>query len=288
MVSIAIPSKNEIFLQKTILDVLEKAKGEIEVFPILDGYEPLESELVDDPRVHYVRLEKTDYSKKRHGINKVVNEHATGKYVCWMDGHVMVAPGFDEVLVRDHIENRVQVPRRNRLDAENWCLQQQSDARPPIDYEHFLWKGLIESKEMHGFRNDRRTLERMEIEVDKILTCQGSFFFMGRDWFKKCSFMDIAYQGWGSEAEEVCFQTYFMGGEVVVNKKTWYAHLHKGSKYGRMYHLSKDEIRRSYRYSWNNWAVERQDFFISQLERFAPFPNYPVDWKNQLISRLKT
>ena len=40
MLSVIIPARNEIYLQKTIDSVLSAAKGEIEVIAILDGYWP--------------------------------------------------------------------------------------------------------------------------------------------------------------------------------------------------------------------------------------------------------
>ena len=40
MLSVIIPSRNEVFLQQTIDDVLRNAVGEIEVIAVLDGYWP--------------------------------------------------------------------------------------------------------------------------------------------------------------------------------------------------------------------------------------------------------
>jgi len=282
MISIAIPSKNEKFLQKTILDILEKATGEVEIFPILDGYEPLAEEIVNDPRVNYIRLPATEYSKKRQGINKMV-EICNGDYVMSVDAHCMFAKGFDEQLVKDHQPNWVQIPRRHRLDAENWCLQTQSDDRPPIDYEYIMFKPLLVNNEgLHGFKWDERTLSRLDIPIDDTLTFQGSCWFMSKDWYKERGFMSLDYQGWGQEAEEISFETWKNGGRVVTNKNTWYAHLHKGKKYGRMYRLSKDENRKSYEYSYQKWINQEKDFFISLINKFMPLPGWPRDWEKIL------
>lgn len=280
-VSIAIPSRNEKFLNNTIRDILEKATGDIEIFPILDGYEP--DELVIDKRVKYIRLPKVEYTQKRHGINEMV-KRCSCEYVMSVDAHCMFAKGFDEQLVKDHQPNWVQVPRRHRLDAENWCLQPQGDNRPPIDYEYIMFKPLlVENEGLHGFKWDSRTLERMDKPIDDILTCQGSCWFMSKEWFNKCGFMQVeGYTGWGQEAEEICFTTWMNGGECKVNKNTWYAHLHKGQKYGRMYYLSQAENRKSYAYSYNKWIKENKEFFIKLLEKFMPMPSWPNDWKNQI------
>lgn len=279
-VSFVIPSKNERFLRNTILDVLEHAETDIEVFPVLDGYSPPKEEMVVDPRVRYIRMEPTAYSKKRHGINKAIREFSTGKYVCWMDGHVMVDKGFDRKLIADYQPGMVLVPRRKRLDPFNWTEQIQDHRKPHIDYEHFLWKGMMD-KGLHGFRWDSLSNDRKDIPVDDIMTCQGSFFFMARDWYDACGFMDLRYQGWGQESEEIVMSSILNGGRACVTKNTWYSHWHKSTA-GRGYFLSKAENLRSYEYSWNKWVVENRDFFVRHINNFPPQPNWPLDWERQL------
>jgi len=288
MLSIAIPSRNEKFLRNTILDVLSNATGEIEVFPILDGYEPSVADLVDDVRVKYIRLPLGDGKcHKRQGINEMVRI-CKGEYVMSLDAHCMVAKGFDEQLVKDHKPNWVQIPRRNRLDAEKWCIQEQQDGRPPIDYEYIQFRPLLVQNEgLHGFRWDARTLERKDIMIDDTFEFQGSCWFMSKDWFLKRGFMNLNYQGWGQEAEEISFETWKNGGEVKTNKHTWYAHLHKGSKYGRMYKKNKEDDLKSYAYSYNHWIRENKDFFISLINKFMPLPSWPSNWVEILYNKQK-
>lgn len=280
MLDIVIPSKTEKFLDNTIRDVLANATGDITVYPVLDGYDC--PRIVDD-RVRYIQFEPTSYTKKRHAINKVA-EIGEGEYLMSLDAHCMVAKGFDEQLVKDHQPNWVQIPRRHRLDAENWCLQTQVDDRPPIDYEYIMWSADRRgSKGLHGFKWDARTLERWDVPIDDTMTFQGSCWFMTKDWFKERGFMKIdGYTGWGQEAEEIGLETWKHGGRVVTNKNTWYAHLHKGKHYGRMYFMSNDALHRCYEYSWKYWVHDNKEFFIKFIEKFWPVPNWPKDWKEQL------
>lgn len=278
--SIIIPSRTEIFLNRTIQDILEKVTGDIEIIPILDGYEP--DEFINDDRVRYLRLPKNDFLQKRHGINLGVYE-AKGEYVMSLDAHCMMAPGFDTQLIKDHQFNWVQIPRRNRLDAENWSLQPQSDERPPIDYEYFLYPGKVGTNGLHGFKWDARTYDRQDIPIDDTIEFQGSCWFMTKDWFHRCGFMQIdGYTGWGQEAEEIGFTTRQFGGKVKTNKNTWYAHLHKGAKYGRMYHMSRSMINASNDYCYNYWVNEKKDFFISVIESFPLMPGWSKNWKEEL------
>lgn len=282
MLTVIIPSRTEKFLQRTIEDVLEKSHGEIEVIPVVDGYWPPQEEMVIDPRVKYLHLEPQKYTQKRHGINRAV-ELAQGDYVMALDAHCMMAPGFDVQLIKDHEPNWVQIPRRNRLDPEAWSLQPQSDNRPPIDYEYFMYPGKVGKNGLHGFKWDERTLERWNIPIDDTIEFQGSCWFMTKEWFQRMHFMQIeGYTGWGQEAEEIGFTTRLHGGKVKTNKNTWYAHLHKGAKWGRMYYMSKDSVNESNTYCYQHWVNDNKDFFISVIESFPLMPGWPTNWKDEL------
>ena len=282
--SICIPSRNEIFLKRTIEDVLEKATGDIEIFPILDGYDIPEEEVVHDKRVHYIHF-KTGLGK-RQGINAMVAV-CKGEYVMSLDAHCMMSKGFDEQLIKDHQPNWVQVPRRNRLDAENWCLQEQSDDRPPIDYEYIMFPGKFTPRSLHGFKWDAKSRERADVMLDETMGMQASCWFMSKKWFKERGFMDYKYQNWGQENEEIVMETYKNGGKLITNKNCCYSHLHKGRKYGRMYFLSQDMTRKSYAYAYQKWVIEEKEFFIKFINKFMPIPGWPDNWKEILYDKEK-
>ncbi len=303
MLSIAIPSRNENFLKQTILDVLDKATGEIEVFPVLDGYELKDEEKVIDPRVHYLSIPLGNgESHKREAINMMVDV-CKGEYIMALDAHCMMAKGFDEQLIKDHQSNWVVVPRRHRLDADNWKIQEQVDNRPPIDYEYLLFplkhdvpvNNPREPKKadhatLHGFKWDARTLERSDIPIDETIIIQGSIWFMTKKYFKELGLMQTeGFTGWGQDGEEVGFKAWLSGGKVMVNKNTWYAHLHKGKQYGRMYFVSRDAIKRCEDYWFDFFVNNRWDKRIHDfewlIEKFWPLPNWPEDWREKLWKR---
>jgi hypothetical protein len=195
----------------------------------------------------------------------------------------MFAPGFDLQLIKDHNPNWIQIPRRKRLDAENWCVEE--DGRPPVDYEYIMFRPLFapDLPGIHGFKWDERTLANLDTPLDDTIHFQGSCWFMTKEWYQRQQFMQVeGYQGWGQEAEELGMTTWKAGGMVKTNKNTWYAHLHKGNKYGRMYHLSLKEVRASYEYSHTHWIVDNQKFFISLVERFPRMPSWPDNWKARI------
>ena len=142
MLSIIIPARTEKFLNRTIKDILEKATGEIEIFPVLDGYDGVKYKPIIDKRVKYIKLPNPHNHErhKRQGINVGVSI-SRGKYVMWMDAHCVVARGFDEVLAKDCDDDWVVVPRRYKMSYRNWNRNVEED-RPQIDYEYFMWHYL--------------------------------------------------------------------------------------------------------------------------------------------------
>ena len=126
-VSVVVPARNEPYLNNTIRDLLEKARGDIEVIAVLDGH--WDVEVIDDPRVHYILHGK---SKGLRGSSNAGVDVAKGEYVMKIDAHCMFGEGYDVILTEDCERDWVVVPRRKRLDAENW--KPVEDGRPDIDY----------------------------------------------------------------------------------------------------------------------------------------------------------
>lgn len=283
-VSIVIPSRNEQFLPKTIEDLLAKAQGDIEIIAILDGYWP-DPMPPADPRVHY--LHKGTPEGMRPGINDAV-AIATGDYILKIDAHCMVDEGYDVKLVADCEPNWVVIPRRKRLDAENWEIQ--DVGKPDIDYEYLSFPDNPADFGGPGFNGriwTERAAERKDILIDENMSFQGSCWFMPKAYFYELELMDHDNYGtFWSEAQEIGFKTWLSGGKVMTNKKTWYAHLHKGKKYGRGYRLDNRTVEQGAMFSvkWkDNSAWNKQTLpFHTMIERFWPIPGWPDNWKELL------
>ncbi|PJE65244.1 hypothetical protein COU91_02700 [Candidatus Saccharibacteria bacterium CG10_big_fil_rev_8_21_14_0_10_47_8] len=148
MVSIIIPSRSQQFLQQTVDDLLAKAEGEIEIIVILDGYWP-NPVLKDDARVVILHHGLVHDNVGMRGSINTGLDIARGEYIMKIDEHCMVDQGYDAKLAADCEDNWVVIPRRYRLDAENWKVIE--DGRPPIDYMH------IDNKDdyLHGSERNR-------------------------------------------------------------------------------------------------------------------------------------
>lgn len=292
MVSIIIPSRNEIYLEKTIRDILKKAQGEVEVIAICDGYWPAKHEIVEDPRVKYIHFGTS--RGMRNGINAGALT-ATGDYLMKVDAHCMFDVGFDVKLAADMEDNWLVVPRRKRLDAENWTIK--DVGKPDVDYEFLsypYWKP--DQVGIHGTIWKERILERLndpKYDIDEDMSFQGSCWFVNRKYFMEHIFpmQEEGYETFIGEPQEIGLKYWLGGGKQMRNKKTWYAHLHKGKEMGRGYFMDKRETRRGNAYSvsfWMNMKPGDGNTFIHDIDwlvdRFWPVPTWPDNWREIMPS----
>lgn len=276
-VSVIIPSRNEEFLQKTINDILFKAKGDIEIIAILDGY--WVDTPINDPKVIY--LHRGQPRGMRSAINSGV-AIAKGKYILKCDAHCLFDEEFDLKLIADCKPNWVVVPRRKRLDAPNWRIQ--DVGKPDVDYEYLSYPGKNGNWEsgLHGKVWDARARDRAKILIDDNMSAQGSCWFMHKDYFHELELEDEENYGtFNHEFQEIGLKCWLSGGRVVTNKKTWYAHLHKNKQMGRGYTLDGKQLEKGTAYT-NRWltntAWHKQTLPFSWLiEKFWPVPDWPED-----------
>lgn len=286
-VSVLIPSRNERFLPQTVADVLAKARGDLEVLVCLDGYWP-QPPLPDDQRVRI--LHRGTAQGMRPGINALARM-ATGDCLCKMDGHVMVAEGFDVELAAACEDTWIMVPRRYPLDAERWAIEA-GNPKYPIDY-HYLsypWERPEDPTcGLHGTAWTARREARAHVDLDDEMSSQGSFWFMRRSHWQRLGEMDYRlYGSFISEFQELGLKTWLGGGAVKVNKRTWYAHLHKGKKYGRGYslgprHHSQGQVVEDY-WMFDQWAGRTHDL-AWLIEKFWPVPGWPANWQDEVAAR---
>jgi len=268
MVSVIIPSRNEPYLQKTILDLLSKASDDIQIIAILDGYWPSSREFVNDKRVVYIH-----YSEPR-GMRNAINAGvsiAKGEYILKTDAHCLFASGYDKALIEWCKDNWVVVPRRYALDPVKW--ERTDNPKYPVDYMYL-------SNDYHGVIWDEKNKdEDLKMQAyDDIMSSQGSCWFMKKDYFHELDLMDeVKYGTFASEFQEIGLKCWLSGGRVIVNKKTWYAHWHKTETRG--YSLNKADGDKAVEFvkQWmdGKYKWEYQKHTIDWLvEHFAPVPTW--------------
>jgi glycosyltransferase involved in cell wall biosynthesis len=287
--SIILPSRGEKFLGRTVQDLLEKATGDIEVIAVLDGYWP-ETPLPADPRVKV--LHKGTAGGMRAGINDGV-AMASADVLMKLDAHCMVAPGFDEQVQRDLPDDHsILVPRRKRLDADAWAIQ--DVGKLDVDY-HYLSYPFARPNDpkcgLHGTIWNERIKARLgnpAYEVDDEMSSQGSCWVMDRrhfDWLGGLDDNPATYGTFIQEFQELGLKTWLGGGHVAVTKRTWYAHLHKGPQHGRGYFIDKRELKLGSAWCVRHWMLDQWAGRVHDLrwliEKFSAqsgsVPSWPTD-----------
>lgn len=278
--SVIIPSRNELFLPQTVADLFAKAAGEIEVIAVLDGYWP-DPPLPD--RDNLIVIHRGIAKGMRAAINAGAAV-AKGDYLMKCDAHCMFAEGYDKVLAADCDDNWIVIPPRYSLDAENWQIEQ--NRKPRRDYHYLCYPDPNKEHDvgMHGSEWWSRGKERTDpkYDIDDNMSFQGSCWFMSRkhwDWLGGMS--EVGYGSFSQEPQEIGNKTWLGGGAIKVNKGTWYAHLHKGKRYGRMYHANMGEIVAAHGWSARHWMNNEEPGMVHTIdwliEKFWPVPTWPED-----------
>jgi hypothetical protein len=228
----------------------------------------------------------------RAGINTGMSL-ARGEYVMKLDEHCLMDESWDTKLIADCEDEMVVVPRRYRLDAEKWEVIE--DGRPPVDYMYIAYpyqRPYDRKCGLYGGQIDKKRYnERKDILVDDTMSWQGSCYFLKRDyWFRLLHPLDDANYGtFNHEAQEIGFKVQLSGGRLVVNKKTFYAHYHKG-KNGKGYGFSREQYRKhetdkekARRFCMNYWLTTRdyEHDFGWLIDKFNP-DGWPSDWRTRI------
>ena len=275
--SIIVPSRNEEFLEKTVDDIFNKARGDFEVIVICDEkYQELK------PRSGLRVVMKVGKPGLRSAINQGVGL-AEGKYVMKADGHCMFSEGFDTVLTAECDENWVVIPRRYSLIPETWEI---NVSRPTIDYEYLVFPFVSELRSVRtGGKWYQRAKDRKELMIDENMAFQGSCWIAHKKHLLDIGGFSVETSTGDEfvlESEELANKTWLSGGKVMTNKRAWYAHLHKGSR-GRGYFISKWPMRRQRIFHIDYWMHNKWPEAIHTIEwlidQFWPVPGWPEDWK---------
>lgn len=264
-ISVVIPARNEKYLGRTIRDILVKST-ETEIIVILEGY--WADDLVLDDRVTYIH--HTIPKGMRRSINEGV-ALAKGDYILKTDAHCMFAQDFDKELLKNIENNWIVVPRRYALDPEKWKIEKRSDDKYPVDYEY------IDKDDLHGVEWREKRNTNKDIMIDEIISAQGSCWFTSKKHFEFIEGLDeINFGTFFLEFQELSFKTWLSGGKVMINKNTWYAHLHKTN--GRGYSLNSGEREKAVEFIkyWknNNKWNKQKTTFESLLNKFLPMPGW--------------
>ncbi len=309
--SIIIPARQEMFLSKTVDNILENIEADTEIIVICDGDWP-DPALDDHERVTVVRHEPI-------GQRAATNEGARisqAKYVMKIDAHCAVGKGFDRILIEDCEPDWIMIPKMWNLHAFDWecncCGNRTYQGFKPekcekCDDENFtmviVWQPRG-NKVTYSWRFDsdmnfqywRKHRKRPECQGNLIETMSsiGACMFMERDYYWKLGGCDEAHGSWGNFGTEWACKTWLSGGKLITTKNTWFGHMFRtgnfkgafGGGSSFPYQLSQQAVNRAKAYSKNLWLNDKWPGAIHNLrwlvDKFWPVDGWTEEDRNKL------
>lgn len=302
--SILIPARNEIFIRRTVQDILEHKKGKTEIIVVLDGKWA-------DPAIPVNKDLTVVYAPESIGQRAATNLAAKitkSKYLMKCDAHCAFDEGFDLKLLQEMQDNWTMVPTMKNLHAFDWVCEDghrryQSPSGPcsicgkPTEMD-IVWiakrspqsNSYCFDPEPHfQYFGEYNKRPEGQGELTETMSLQGSCFLLTRDKYFELNICDENFGSWGSQGIEVAAKTWLSGGRVIVNHKTWYAHMFRtqGGDFGFPYQLSGNQVshaKKTARDLFFNKKWEKQVYPLSWLvEKFWPVPG----WKREDLDALK-
>lgn len=282
-VSIIIPARNEKYLTRTLDNLYENATGDFEVIVGLNGKTeyPIKYDLPNLTVYH--ELENI-------GLKPMINKLASmskGKYIYKSDAHCAFGKGFDEILQNGMQDDWVVTPRF-KIIKQDWSIQQRDGQEEFYDY-FYLCCPFTDKRGLRfkaGGHWPERTKERLEShpEWDETPQMHGSGWFVDKKYYFDTlgGFPETDWDGHAQEPIWLGLKNWLMGGKLMVNKKTWYAHLHQDSR-DRGYPEDRKATEKTYNETAKHWLLNKEDHLKHNFEwfvdKFNPMPTWSDDWK---------
>ena len=304
--SILIPARNEMFLARTIQDIIENSEETTEVIALLDG------QWADPPIPHHERVNIMYVPQavgQRAGTN-LACKLSRAKYVMKIDAHCSFDKGFDRKMLEAFErtgDDVTMVPVMRNLWAFDWkcfhCGWKKYQGPTPEKCEQcskidkirrkMLWIGkerpqstsyCFDTEPHFQYFKDyakrpeyKKCLE--ETGFTESMSLQGSCFMLTRDKYWELDVCDEKLGNWGNQGIEVAVKTWLSGGRVLVNHATWYAHMFRtqGGDFGFPWPNSGNETQKTKEniknLFWGNKTWPKQVRPLSWLiEKFWPVP----------------
>ncbi len=314
--SILIPARSEMFLARTIEDILKNIEADTEVIAVLDGV-PANPPIKQHERVSVITLHE---SVGQRAATNLACKLSKAKYIMKVDAHCSFDPGFDKKMIEAFKtigDNATMVPVMRNLWAFDWkcyhCGWKKYQGPTPIKCEQCGKTDNIRRKMLWiGKRNPQSTSycfdstphfqyfedwkhrpayekDKKEKRLTETMSLQGSCWMLTRQKYWELGICDEKFGSWGSQGIEVAVKTWLSGGCVLVNHKTWYAHMFRtqGGDFGFPYQISNKDQEKAKAFARdlffnNKW--EKQVHPLSWLiEKFWPVKG----WTEEDLKKLK-
>ena len=293
--SFLIPARNEEWLSRTVEDILVNTSDETEVIVGLDG------QWANPPVKQHPRV-TIFYSPVSLGQRAMTNQLArlsTAKYVCKVDAHCAFDKDWDIKMFKGFEElgdDVTMVSTMRNLHVFDWvCPDGHRRYQGPSGVckecgkettKDILWFPKP-SPQSTSYRFDK-TLhfqyfgeykEKQIGDLVESMSLQGSCFMLTREKYWELNICDETWGSWGQQGTEVSCKTWLSGGRVIVNKRTWYAHLFRtqGGDFSFPYPNPEDAIEKARQKSRDIFLNDKYEKAVRPFQWIIDKFN-PPDW----------
>lgn len=301
--SVLVPSRNEMFLARTIQSVVEAMRGDTEVIAVLDGAWA-DPPVPQHPKVTVVHLPS---SIGQRAATNLAARLSSARYIMKADAHCGFDEGFDVKLIaaaQELGENVVQIPLQFNWHAfDRVCTAcgfriYQGPMNVPCDKckaEHTYVREMVwqprRSRKTTAWRFDS-TLHFQywgefthrpegQGEITETMSCLGACWFLSRRYYWDVfGGLDEGHGSWGNMGTELGCKAWLSGGRMVTNHRTWFGHMFRtqGSDFSFPYPIKGSDQERARQYSRDLWLNNKWPGQIHPLswliEHFAPVPDW--------------
>lgn len=310
--SILIPSRNEVFLSRTVQDILANITADTEVIVGLDG-------VWADPPVEQNERVTVVYYPESIGQRAMTNQLcrlSKAKYVMKVDAHCAFDKGFDRKML-DMISGHddwVVVPVMRNLHVFDWVCENGhrryqgpsgacTECGKPTTRD-ILWKAKTNPQSVsycfdsephfqyfNEYKDRPEYKEQVKSGVTETMSLQGSCFMLNRHKYWRLNICDEAFGSWGSQGIEISTKFWLSGGKVMVNHNTWYAHLFRtqGGDFSFPYPISGKQVSHAKKtakelFINGNWKGAKYPLSWL-LDKFWPVPGWKEEERSAIRER---
>lgn len=301
--SILIPARNEMFLARTVEDILAKIEADTEIIVVLDGHWA-SPPIPQHERVTIIYLPE---SIGQRAATNLACKISKAKYVMKVDAHCAFDQGFDRKLIADMRDDWTVVPLMQNLHAFDWLCgaghrRFQGPSGPCVECglateRDIIWQPNANRPKSTSYCFDSEPhfqyfssyKKKQKGDLVETMSLQGSCFMLTRKKYWELKICDEKFGSWGSQGIEVACKTWLSGGKVICNKKTWYAHMFRtqGADFSFPYDNPESKKQRGKILIKNLFFNDKWEKAIHPLswllEKFWPVPG----WTEEDLKKIK-
>jgi hypothetical protein len=305
--SVIIPAREEMFLAKTIENILENIEADTEVIAVCDGNWP-DPPILNHPRVTIVFNPVSIGQRASTNLGARISQ---AKFLMKADAHCAFGKGFDRILIEDCRPDWTMIPMMWNLHAFNWKCNACGDTtyqgkkpgecgkckksdgfemvvvwEPRGNKVTYSWRFDNNMQFQYWRKHHKREDVKSQGDLIETMSFIGACMLMHRDRFWELGGMDEAHGSWGQFGTEIACKSWLSGGKLITSKKTWFGHMFRtgnfkgafGGGSSFPYPIPGNAQERAKVYSRDLWLNDKWEGAVHPLrwltDKFKPVPDW--------------